>query len=97
MTSRAPRATLLSSAPKEEYDMSMEKYRYVAYRFFFLNMLGETSSFYGVPLGQFDTVMEMLVHSHYESMFSSTALVYRRSHICRFECNVRKCAEEPLP
>ena len=41
--------------------------------------------------------MEMLAHSHYESMFSSTALVYRRSHMCRFECNVRMCAKELLP
>ena len=42
--------------------------------------------------------MEILAHSHYyESMFSSTALVYRRSHMCRFECNVRMCAEELLP
>ena len=41
--------------------------------------------------------MEMLAHSHYESMFSSTALVYRRSHMYRFECNVRMCAEELLP
>ena len=43
------------------------------------------------------SVMEMLTHRHYESMFSSTALVYRRSHMCRFECNVRMCAEELLP
>ena len=41
--------------------------------------------------------MEMLAHSHYESMFSSTALVYRRPHMCRFECNVRMCAEKLLP
>ena len=45
---------------------------------------------------QAHTVMEMLAHSHSESMFSSTALVYRRSHMCRFECNVRMCAEELL-
>ena len=37
--------------------------------------------------------MEMLAHSHFESMFSSTALRYRRSHMCRFECNVRMCTE----
>ena len=37
--------------------------------------------------------MEMLAHSHFESMFSSTALGYRRSHMCRFECNVRMCAK----
>ena len=43
------------------------------------------------------SVMEMLAHSHYESMFSSTAIVYRRSHMCRFECNLRMCAEELLP
>ena len=42
-------------------------------------------------------VIEMLAHNHYESMFSSTALVYRRSHMCRFECNVRVCADELLP
>ena len=42
-------------------------------------------------------VMEMLAHSHHESIFSSTALVYRRSHMCRFECNVRMCAEKLLP
>ena len=41
--------------------------------------------------------MEMLAPSHYESIFSSTALVYRRSHMCRFECNDRMCAEELLP
>ena len=41
-------------------------------------------------------VMEVLVHDHYESMSSSTALVYRRSHMCRFECNVRMCAEKLL-
>ena len=40
--------------------------------------------------------LEMLAHSHYESMFSSTALVYRISHMCRFECNVRMCADELL-
>ena len=68
VTSRAPRATLLSSAPKEEYDMFLEKCRWYVRSislFFFLNMLGKTSSFHGVPLGQFDTVMKMLVHSHY--------------------------------
>ncbi len=32
--------------------------------------------------------MEMLAHHQYESMISSTPLVYRRSHMCRFECNV---------
>ena len=42
-------------------------------------------------------VMQMLSHSHYESMFGSTALVYRRPFVCRFECNVRMCAEESLP
>ena len=41
--------------------------------------------------------MEMLAHSNYESMFSSTVLVYRRSHMCRFKCNVRMCVEELLP
>ena len=40
--------------------------------------------------------MEILARSHYESMFSSTALAYRRSHMCRFECNVRMCPEELL-
>ena len=43
------------------------------------------------------SVMEILTNSHYESMFSITALVYRRSHMCRLECNVRMCAEELLP
>ena len=37
-------------------------------------------------------VMEMLARSHYESMFGSTALVYRRSFMSRFECNARMCA-----
>ena len=41
--------------------------------------------------------MEMLAHSHYEPMFSSTDLVYRRSFMCRFECNIRMCEEELLP
>ncbi len=38
------------------------------------------------------TVMEMLAHhsSNYKSMFSCTALVYRRSRMCRFECNVHR-------
>ena len=41
--------------------------------------------------------MEMLARSLFESMFSSTALAYRRSHMCWFECNVPTCAEELLP
>ena len=41
--------------------------------------------------------MEMLANRRYGSMFSSTALVYRRSHICRFEYSVRICAEGLLP
>ena len=40
--------------------------------------------------------MEMLALGRHESMFSSTALVYLRSHMCRFECNVRMFAEELL-
>ena len=40
--------------------------------------------------------MKMLAPSHYESMFSSAALMHRRSHMCRLECNVRRCAEELL-
>ena len=39
-------------------------------------------------------VVEMLAHSHYESIFSSTALRY---HMCRFECDVRVCEAELLP
>ena len=41
--------------------------------------------------------MEMLAHSHFKSMFSSTALVDRRSCACWFACNVRLCAETLLP
>ena len=39
----------------------------------------------------------MLAHIQYESMFSSTALVYRRSHIYPFEYNARMCAEGLRP
>ena len=35
--------------------------------------------------------MEMLAHSQYESMFSSTALVSEISYMCRFARNVRMC------
>ena len=42
--------------------------------------------------------MEMLAHtcSHYESMFSSAALVYSRCNMCQSECIVSMCAEELL-
>ena len=42
-------------------------------------------------------VMEMVARCHHESMFSSTALVYRRFHMCWFERDVRVCTEELLP
>ena len=35
--------------------------------------------------------MEILAHSHYESMFSGTALVSYISYMCRFARNVRMC------
>ena len=45
----------------------------------------------------FHIIIVSHIRHYYESMFRSTALVYRRSHMCRFECNVHMCAEDLLP